>query len=100
MFFLYVENPVWETWKPLSLKKGASFHLLFGFFSICVVAQGLTCPSTPSTGAIVKASLQEIDFVRHLEEGLLELDMGRDGPLKDSIIFKTQGWEVALLMKA
>ena len=65
---------------------GASFHLLFGIFSICVVAKGLTSPSTPCTGAIVKASLQEIDFVRHLEEGLLELDMGRDWPLKDSII--------------
>ena len=36
--------------------------------------KGLTCPSTPCTGAIVKAWLQEIDFVRDLEEGLLELD--------------------------
>ena len=48
-----------------------------------VVWQGLTCPSTPCTGAIVKAWLQEIEFVLDLEEGLLELDMGRDGPLKD-----------------
>ena len=35
----------------------------------------------------MKAWLQEIDCVRDLEEGLLrlELDMGRDGPLKDFI---------------
>ena len=38
--------------------------------------KGLTCPSTPCTGAIVKAWLQEIDFVRDLRKGYLNWTNG------------------------